>query len=72
MNNRVAFMPKMKTKRGAAKRFKVRASGSIKRGQAFKRHILTSKTTKNKRQLRGSAAVHKSDVVAVKAMLPFA
>lgn len=65
-------MPKMKTKRGAAKRFKVRASGSIKRGQAFKRHILTKKTTKNKRQLRGSTAVAKADVPAIKAMLPFA
>lgn len=66
------YMPKMKTKRGAAKRFQVRGSGSIKRGQAFKRHILTKKTTKSKRQLRGSAAVHKSDVASVKAMMPFA
>lgn len=65
-------MPKMKTKKGASKRFKVRGSGSIKRGQAFKRHILTKKTTKAKRQLRGSTAVHKSDVGSVKAMLPFA
>lgn len=65
-------MPKMKTKKGAAKRFKVRGSGSIKRGQAFKRHILTKKTTKNKRQLRGSVAVHKADVSAVKDMLPYA
>ena len=65
-------MPKMKTKRGAAKRFIVRGSGSIKRGQAFKRHILTKKTTKNKRQLRGTAAVHKADVSAVRSMLPFA
>ncbi|MEO6984405.1 MAG: 50S ribosomal protein L35 [Paralcaligenes sp.] len=65
-------MPKMKTKKGASKRFKVRGSGSIKRGQAFKRHILTKKTTKTKRQLRGSTAVHKSDVASVKAMLPFA
>lgn len=65
-------MPKMKSKRGAAKRFKVRGSGSIKRAQAFKRHILTKKTTKNKRQLRGTTAVHSSDVAAVKAMLPFA
>jgi large subunit ribosomal protein L35 len=62
----------MKTKKGAAKRFKVRASGSIKRGQAFKRHILTKKTTKNKRQLRGSVAVHDADVGAVRAMMPFA
>ena len=65
-------MPKMKTKSGAAKSFKVRASGSIKRGQAFKRHILTKKTTKNKRQLRGSAEVSKADVKSVRAMLPYA
>ncbi|MBO9328150.1 50S ribosomal protein L35 [Achromobacter sp. HZ01] len=65
-------MPKMKTKKSASKRFKVRGSGSIKRGQAFKRHILTKKTTKNKRQLRGSAAVHDSNVASVKAMMPFA
>ena len=65
-------MPKMKTKKGAAKRFKARASGSIKRGQAFKRHILTKKTTKTKRQLRGSAAVHESDVKSVRAMRPYA
>ncbi len=63
-------MPKMKTKSGAAKRFKVRASGSVKRGQAFKRHILTKKTTKSKRQLRGVLAVHASDVKSVRAMLP--
>ena len=65
-------MPKMKTKSGAAKRFKVRASGSIKRGQAFKRHILTKKTTKSKRQLRGSTEVHASDVKSVRTMLPYA
>jgi large subunit ribosomal protein L35 len=62
----------MKTKKGAAKRFKARASGSIKRGQAFKRHILTKKTTKTKRQLRGSAAVHEADVKSVRAMMPYA
>ena len=65
-------MPKMKSKRGAAKRVKVRGSGSIKRGQAFKRHILTKKTTKNKRQLRGTVEVHSADVASVKQMLPFA
>ncbi len=47
-------MPKMKTKSGAKKRFRVRGSGTIKRAQAFKRHILTKKSTKSKRQLRGS------------------
>ena len=46
-------MPKMKTKRAAAKRFKPRASGSIKRAHATKRHILSHRTTKNKRHLRG-------------------
>ncbi len=64
-------MPKMKTKRAAAKRFKVRGSGRIKRSQAFKRHILTKRTTKNKRQLRGSTGVHSSDQAAVRAMLPY-
>jgi large subunit ribosomal protein L35 len=65
-------MPKMKTKKSASKRFSVRGSGSIKRGQAFKRHILTKKTTKNKRHLRGSTAVHASDLASVRAMMPFA
>ncbi|MBK6974602.1 MAG: 50S ribosomal protein L35 [Candidatus Methylophosphatis roskildensis] len=65
-------MPKMKTKSGAAKRFKVRASGSVKRSQAFKRHILTKKTTKSKRQLRGTTAVVAADVKSVRAMLPYA
>ncbi|MCK5435825.1 MAG: 50S ribosomal protein L35 [Nitrosomonadaceae bacterium] len=65
-------MPKMKTKRGAAKRFKVRAGGSIKRSHAFKRHILTKKTTKNKRQLRGTTEVNHSNVASVHAMIPYA
>ncbi len=65
-------MPKMKTKRGAAKRFKVRSGGGIKRSQAFKRHILTKKTTKSKRQLRGMTAVHRTDERSVRAMLPYA
>ncbi|MDR0528465.1 MAG: 50S ribosomal protein L35 [Zoogloeaceae bacterium] len=65
-------MPKMKTKSGAAKRFKVRASGSIKRGQAFKRHILTKKTTKTKRHLRGIVNVRECDIASVRAMLPYA
>ncbi len=65
-------MPKMKTKSGAAKRFKVRGSGSVKRSQAFKRHILTKKTTKNKRQLRGTTEIHSSNMGSIKAMLPYA
>ena len=65
-------MPKMKTKKSAAKRFVVRPGGTVKRGQAFKRHILTKKSTKTKRQLRGSASVHKSNVNSVRAMMPYA
>ena len=65
-------MPKMKTKSGAKKRFVVRAGGTIKRGQAFKRHILTKKTTKNKRQLRGTTEVHATNAASVRAMLPYA
>jgi large subunit ribosomal protein L35 len=62
----------MKTKSGAAKRFKIRAGGSVKRSQAFKRHILTKKTTKNKRQLRGTAEVHATNTASVRAMMPYA
>ena len=65
-------MPKMKTKSGAKKRFRVRGSGSVKRSQAFKRHILTKKSTKNKRHLRGSAELHATNVGSVKAMMPYA
>jgi len=65
-------MPKMKTKSGAKKRFRVRGGGSIKRSQAYKRHILTKRTTKNKRQLRGSTGVHSTNLDSVKAMLPYA
>jgi large subunit ribosomal protein L35 len=65
-------MPKMKTKSSAKKRFRVRPGGTVKRGQAFKRHILTKKTTKNKRQLRGAANVHEADVGSIARMLPMA
>jgi len=65
-------MPKMKTKRSAAKRFRTRSGGSIKRSQAYKRHILTKKTTKNKRHLRGTAGVHSTDKQRIRAMLPYA
>ena len=64
-------MPKMKTKKSAAKRFKIRSGGSIKRSQAYMRHILTKKTTKRKRHLRGPTAVHDSNKRAVRAMLPY-
>ena len=64
-------MPKMKSKKSAAKRFKVRSGGSIKRSQAFMRHILTKKSTKTKRKLRGTTNVHDSNKRAVRAMLPY-
>jgi large subunit ribosomal protein L35 len=67
-----AVMPKMKTKSSAKKRFRVRPGGTIKRGQAFKRHILTKKSTKNKRHLRGAVAVHDTDAGRIKQMMPFA
>ena len=64
-------MPKLKTHRGAAKRFKVTATGKVTRSAAFKRHILTSKTTKSKRQMRGSKVVADGDAVKVRLMLPY-
>ena len=64
-------MPKMKSKRGAAKRFKVRGSGSIKRAGAYKRHILTKKSTQTKRKLRGTTNVHDSDMRTIRSMLPY-
>jgi len=68
--NRSMKMPKMKTKSAAKKRFRVRPGGTVKRGQAFKRHILTKKTTKNKRHLRGATAVHETDMGRMAQMLP--
>jgi large subunit ribosomal protein L35 len=62
-------MPKMKTNRGAAKRFKLTKSGKIKRAHAFKRHILTKKSSKCKRRLTGTSLLHKSDENTVKHLL---
>jgi large subunit ribosomal protein L35 len=64
-------MPKLKTHRGAAKRFKVTATGKVTRSSAFKRHILTSKSTKSKRHMRGSKVVAEGDAVKVRLMLPY-
>ena len=61
-------MPKMKTNRGAAKRFR-KTAGGLKCRHATRNHILTKRTTKNKRQLRAVGRVHKSDVRAVERML---
>ncbi len=63
-------MPKMKTKSSAKKRFRVRPGGTVKRGSAFKRHILTKKSTKTKRQLRGISNVHETNMSSVAKMLP--
>ena len=62
-------MPKMKTNRGAAKRFKLTGTGRVKRAHAFKRHILTKKSSKCKRGLTGTVLVHKSDEDTVKRLL---
>ncbi|MEE9292122.1 MAG: 50S ribosomal protein L35 [Acidobacteriota bacterium] len=64
-------MPKIKTKRGAVKRFRLTASGKIKRSRAFKRHILTSKATKRKRHLDMDTLVHDADRRRVRQMLPY-
>ena len=64
-------MPKMKSKRGAAKRFNVRGSGSIKRAGAYKRHILTKKSTKRKRHMRSQTQVDQTNTAAIRAMLPY-
>ena len=62
-------MPKMKTNSGAKKRFELTGSGKIKRKHAFKSHILTKKTTKQKRNLTYSAIVTPADEKGVKALI---
>jgi large subunit ribosomal protein L35 len=62
-------MPKMKTHKGAAKRFKKTSTGKLKRGHAFTSHILTKKSSKRKRQLRQSALVANSDEKRIKRLL---
>ena len=64
-------MPKLKTKRNAAKRFKRLGKGGFKRAHSHKRHILTKKSAKRIRNLRGSTTVHPSDVAEVAQMLPY-
>ncbi len=64
-------MPKLKTHSGAAKRFKKTGTGKIKRGHAFKRHILTSKGTKCKRQLDTDTMVDPADARKIKRMIPY-
>jgi large subunit ribosomal protein L35 len=64
-------MPKMKTNRAAAKRFRATASGKIRRNKAYARHILTTKTTKQKRGLRSKSTVDATNVRSVKRLLPY-
>jgi len=64
-------MPKMKTKKAAAKRFKKTASGQLKRMKAFKSHILTKKTTKRKRNLRHSTLTDSTNLKNMKKILPY-
>ncbi|HHB91643.1 MAG: 50S ribosomal protein L35 [Candidatus Marithrix sp.] len=63
-------MPKIKSNRGAAKRFRASAGG-IKRGQSHRRHILTKKSTKRKRHLRSPLMLDKADVTMIKRLLPY-
>jgi large subunit ribosomal protein L35 len=62
-------MPKMKSNRGAAKTFKKTGSGKVKRNKAYKAHILTSKSTKRKRNLRKATLVSDADLKRVKSMI---
>ncbi|MDP2652432.1 MAG: 50S ribosomal protein L35 [Candidatus Omnitrophota bacterium] len=64
-------MPKLKTNRSAAKRFKITKKGKIKYRKAGRRHILGKKTRKRKRQLRHSAYVSKTDVKRLRRLLPY-
>ena len=64
-------MPKIKTNRGAAKRFK-KTAGCFKRNKSHRRHILTKKSTKRKRHLRAASMLHKSDVASARRMIPYA
>lgn len=64
-------MPKIKTHRGAAKRFNVTGSGKIKRNKAFKRHILNKKSAKRKRTLRKADYVSHGDFAAIRKLIPY-
>ena len=63
-------MPKLKSHRGAAKRFKATGSGKVKRNKAFTSHIMTKKTTKRKRNLRKGGLVSDADMASIRKMLP--
>ena len=64
-------MPKLKTKRGAAKRFKKTGSGKIIRSKAFGNHILTKKTTKRKRSIRKSGVLNSANTKSIRKLIPY-
>ena len=64
-------MPKIKTNRAAAKRFKATGTGKLKRNKAYRRHILTKKTTNNKRNLRKAAMMDQTNIKNMKKILPY-
>lgn len=64
-------MPKLKTNRGAAKRFKFTGSGKVKRSKAHHRHILTKKTAKRKRGLRRAGTIEGADMKELRKLLPY-
>ncbi|MBS3994848.1 MAG: 50S ribosomal protein L35 [Alkaliphilus sp.] len=65
-------MPKMKTSRAAAKRFKLTKTGKVKRSKAYKSHILTKKSAKRKRNLRKAGFLSSADAKVIKKILPYA
>lgn len=65
-------MPKMKTHKGAAKRFKVTGSGKFKRGHSYTNHILEHKSSKQKRNLRKNTTANENDTKRIRKMLPYA
>ena len=64
-------MPKMKSNRGAAKRFRKTGSGGFKCSHSHRRHILTKKSTKRKRQLRSTGSLHATDLKSASRLLPY-
>lgn len=64
-------MPKLKTHRGAAKRFSMTGTGKVRRNKAYASHILTTKTRKRKRNLRRSIIVHQTNEAAIKRLIPY-
>ena len=65
-------MPKLKTNKGASKRFKILKSGKVKRSKAYGNHILTKKTTKRKRNLRQAGYIDKTDLKMARKNMPYA